>query len=230
MLRYIASETRSIIPLLLVGLFSLSLACSLSLQSAEADAAIASSADEVRPLAPGDSVPAFTVRTVAGEAFRFEPTALDRPALLILFRGGWCPYCNMHLSELRHVVPQISDLGVDILFLSGDRPDALFEGLSAETQDDIAGLDYTILSDADARAAEALGVAFRLPPGIIRKLDEYGADTDGSSVERHGVLPVPAVFAIDADGRVAWSQAIPDYRERVPPEKVLEVARALAAD
>jgi peroxiredoxin len=230
MTRFSSSNIRSAVLLLLSGMLGLSLACSLSLSAASAAPAIAANAEAISPVSAGQPAPAFTVRTVAGDEFRFDPAALERPALLILFRGGWCPYCNLHLSELRHVVPEISELGIDILFLSGDRPDALYDGLAGETQEDIAGLGYTILSDADAHAAEALGVAFRVAPEYIRKLDEYGADMAGSSVDRRGLLPVPAVFAVDVSGEVAWSRAIPDYRERVAPEKILEVARLIAPE
>jgi len=85
-------------------------------------------------------------------------------------------------------------------------------------------------ANADAHAAEALGGAFRVAPEHIRKLDEYGADTAGSSVDRRGKLPVPAALAIDASGEVAWSGAIPDYRERVASEKILEVAGMIAPE
>ncbi len=53
----------------------------------------------------------------------------------------------MHLSELRHVVPEIDGMGIDVLFLSGDRPALLYKSLGGETREDIAGLGYTILSD-----------------------------------------------------------------------------------
>ena len=64
-------------------------------------AALPASAEETTPLRTGDRAPAFTVRTVEDEPFEFDPDNLERPVILISFRGGWCPYCNMHLSELR---------------------------------------------------------------------------------------------------------------------------------
>ena len=103
------------------------------------------SADETSPLTSGDRAVGFTVRTVDDEPYVFNPDKLLRPTVLISFRGGWCPYCNMHLSELRTVIPGIRGMGFDVLFLSNDRPDQLYSGLSRETQDSIAGLDYPIL-------------------------------------------------------------------------------------
>ncbi len=207
----------------------LSLVYSLSIQYGHADAPIAATPAQISPLAAGDSAPRFVVKTVDGENFVFEPRELDRPAIIITFRGGWCPYCNMHLSELRHVIPEIREMGVDVLFLSGDRPELLFESLKAETQQDIAGLDYAIYSDADAYAAVALGIAFRASDRTISGRKKKGQDIEGSSMLNHGVLPVPAVFAIDSDGTITFAYANPDYRIRVPADELLDVAKVIAA-
>ena len=130
----------------LASVFMLSPASPLAAQ--EHDGLPARAAD-IDPLETGDRAPAFTVRTVDDEPYRFDPGQLQRPTILISFRGGWCPYCNLHLAELRTVIPEIRAMGYDILFLSGDRPDMLYNSLQKETQEAIEGLHYTILSDAD---------------------------------------------------------------------------------
>jgi peroxiredoxin len=206
----------------------LSLACSVSMQYGHADGPIARDADGIAPLQVGQAAPRFIVETVNGEPFVFDPQSLDRPVLLVSFRGGWCPFCNLHLSELRHVMPDIDALGVDILFLSGDRPDLLYDSLDAETQADIASLNYTLLSDADAQAAIALGIAFEASSMTIERRLEKGDDIEGSSMLRRGVLPVPAVFAIGIDGKVAYAYANPDYKVRLPADELLAVAVRLA--
>lgn len=206
----------------------MSLICSMSLQYGHADVPVAASAEETQPLKAGQAAPRFEVRTVDDEPFRFDPQALERPVLLITFRGGWCPYCNVHLSELNAVIGQINDFGVDVLFLSGDRPEKLYESLSLETQESIDGLDYTILSDADAQAAIALGIAFRASQNTIDRRLEKGQDIEGSSMLNHGVLPVPAVFAINRDGIIEFVYANPDYKVRLPADELLEVTRQLA--
>lgn len=205
----------------------MSLACSMSMQHGHADVPIAESADLTQPLQAGEDAPQFVVRTVDNEPFVFDPRKLERPAVLITFRGGWCPFCNMHLSELKDVVPQISAKGVDVLFLSGDRPDLLYSTLSRETQDDIDGLDYTILSDADAQAAVALGIAFKAAQSTLDRRVSRGQDIEDSSMTLHGVLPVPAVFAVGTDGVIAYTFADPDYKVRLPSDDLLAVVEEL---
>ena len=151
--------------LIIVSVFSatmiLSLVCSLSVQQGHAGGTVADSAQQIEPLQNGRKAPAFVVRSADDEGFSFNPESLARPVVIVTFRGGWCPYCNMHLSELRTVVPEISAMGIDVLFLSGDRPELLYASLAANTQEAIADLDYRIYSDADAKAAIALGIAFK---------------------------------------------------------------------
>ncbi len=219
---------RSLILAALALTLTLSLVCSTSIRYGHADVPVAATASEIQPLSVGDAAPFFSVETVDGERFDFDPRQLERPVVLSTFRGGWCPYCNMHLSELRHALPEIRAKGVDVYFLSGDRAEVLYSGLSREAQDDIAGLDYTILSDANAQAAIALGIAFKASDRTRRWLADKEKDVERSSIERHGVLPVPAVFAISRGGVITYAHANPNYKARVSPEELVAAATAIA--
>lgn len=194
--------------------------------AAEDYAALPASAELTTPLRSGDRAPNFTVRTVDNEPYVFDPDNLDRPTVLISFRGGWCPYCNMHLSELRTVIPQIRAGGVDVLFLSNDRPDMLYSSLKRETQEDIDGLDYVILSDAEINAAMALGTAFRIDTGLRDYLEEKGRDVAGSSIGTHNALAVPAVYVINKSGDIVFDFVNADYKVRLPADELLSAALA----
>jgi peroxiredoxin len=220
---------RSLISVALAVTLALSLVCSSAIRHGHADVPVAATADLIQPLKAGDPAPRFIVETVGSEPFDFDPANLERPVLILTFRGGWCPYCNMYLSDMRNVIPEIRDMGVDVLFLSGDRSELLYESLKGETQQDIAGLDYTILSDANAQAAIALGIAFKASDRTIQGRRDKGQDIEASSMERHGVLPVPAVFAIGKDGVIAYSYVNADYKVRLPADDLLSAARMIAA-
>jgi peroxiredoxin len=219
---------RSFILASLASMMVLSLIYSISMQFGHADVPVARTAAEIQPLRVGDNAPRFTVETVDDERFEFDPRNLEKPVVLISFRGGWCPFCNMHLSELRHAIPEIRGMGVDVLFLSGDRPELLLASLGRETQDEIDGLGYTILSDANAQAAIALGIAFKASDSTIQRRRDKGDDIEESSMARHGVLPVPAVFAISREGIITFASANPDYKVRVPADELLAAASKIA--
>ena len=184
-------------------------------------AALPASAEETTPLATGDRAPAFTVRTVDDEPFVFDPENLERPTILISIRGGWCPFCNMQLSNMRFAIPELKKSGFDVLFLSNDRPELLYASLKRETQESIDGLDYVILSDADLSAAMALGTAFRIDEGQIERLERKGRDYAGSSIGKHNALTVPAVYVVDRSGEIVFDFVNPDYKIRLSAEDLL---------
>ena len=210
-------------------LIFMSLVCSVSIRHGHADVLVAETADAIRPLGAGDAAPRFTVESVDNEQFEFNPQNLKRPVVLLAFRGGWCPFCNLYLSDMRHAIPEISAMGIDVLFLSGDRAELLFASLNREAQEDIAGLEYTILSDANAQAAIALGIAFRASDRTVNRRNEKGDDIVGSSMDRHRVLPVPAVFAIDRHGIIQFAYTNANYRVRLPADDLVAAAREIAA-
>lgn len=220
---------RVVVSAALVVVLVFSLVISTSVRYGHADVPVAETAADIQPLKAGDRAPRFTVETVDNERFDFDPRNLERPAILITFRGGWCPYCNMHLSELRHALPAITDMDVDVLFLSGDRSELLHASLSRDTQDDIDELDYRILSDAKAQAAMALGIAFKASDRTIDRRKEKGDDIEESSMARHGVLPVPAVFAINRNGLIEYAYANPDYKIRMSADELVAAATDISS-
>ena len=74
----------------------------------------------------------------------------------------------------------------------------------------------------------ALGIAFKASARTIRRLNEKGKDITGSSMAGHGVLPVPAVFAVDRDGMIVYAYTNADYKLRLPGDELVAVAKDLA--
>jgi peroxiredoxin len=219
--------TRATFAVLLIA----SLIVSVCRQGSAADNfTLPSKAEDISPLQAGDRAPAFTVRTVEGNPYHFDPDNLERPTILISFRGGWCPFCNMHLSELRHVIPELKEKGFDVLFLSNDRPELLYKSLKKETQEAIDGLDYVILSDADIQAALAFGTAFAVSDGLIQGRHDKGQDIEDSSISKYRALTVPAVFVIDKSGEISFAYANPNYKVRLSAEALKEAADKLLSN
>jgi peroxiredoxin len=177
-------------------------------------------AAEVQPPLPGMKAPAFEVRDARGAAVSFDPDHMEKPLVLTFFRGGWCPYCNMHLAEMRKAEAELEQMGFDMWFVSIDRPELLYESLE---QPDIG---YEVLSDAGLDATRAFGLAFRVPDELVQKYLTFDIDLEAASGETHHVLPVPATFLIGADGVIQFQFANPDYKVRLHPDVLLAAARA----
>jgi len=197
-----------------------------SVMSAAADKRedIHASADQVQPLLAGMNAPGFTVRDVENQPFNFVPGAQARPIVLTFFRGGWCPYCNLHLSELRLAETKLEEMGFDIWFISIDKPELLLASLNDPD------IGYTIYSDSALNATRAFGLAFRVDDALNEKYLGYGIDLEKASGEHHHVLPAPATYIIGTDGVINFAYINPNYKVRLHPDVLLAAARAYSED
>lgn len=185
---------------------------------------IHSAADQVQPLLPGMKAPAFSLRDARGEVVDFDPEAMQKPVILTFFRGGWCPYCNLHLSELRKAEAELKELGFDLWFISPDKPELLYESLE---QPDIG---YTVYSDSKLQAMRAFGIAFRIDEELNAKYLDYGINLEEISGEPDRVLPAPSTFLVGADGVIRFQYTNPDYHVRLHPDVLVAAAKSYVRD
>lgn len=66
---------------------ALTVACLLPASSA--DDTVAPSADRVRPLLIGATVPAVTLETADGKAIELGEVLSRKPSVVVFYRGGW---------------------------------------------------------------------------------------------------------------------------------------------
>lgn len=176
----------------------------------------------VQPLETGSTLPSVEVRTPAGMVVDLKEVTAGSPSVLIFYRGGWCPYCNSHLSEIQAIEEDLKAMGVRIFAISPDRPELLVE--TAQRND----LGYTLLSDSKAEAIKAFGLAFQMKQSLVEKYKtSYGIDLEEDSGETHHLLPVPAYFLVDSSGTIVDSHFDPDYKSRVNSRQVLTQVKTL---
>ncbi len=190
--------------------------------SAAAGMEFPAAAELVRPVLLGTPLPDAALATLEGEPTTLAKEADGKPAILVFYRGGWCPYCNLQLRDLRLIQKEVEALGYQIIAISPDRPEELTRTL------DNAKLGYKLLSDSKAEAMRAFGIGFRVDDATVEKYRSYDIDLESASGESHHALPVPSVFIIDAAGVVQFSYVHPDYKARVPGSVVLAAARVIA--
>lgn len=197
---------------------------SAAIMAADQREDIHASADQVQPIMIGMKAPEFTVKDVEGQTFNFKPAEQAKPIVLTFFRGGWCPYCNLHLSELRLAEKQLEEMGFEIWFISIDKPGLLLASL------DDPEIGYTIYSDSSLSATRAFGLAFRVDDELNARYLSYDIDLERASGEDHHVLPAPATYIIGTDGVINFAYINPDYKVRLHPDILLAAARAYTED
>ncbi len=193
---------------------------SVAIMAADKREDIHDSADQVQPLLVGMMAADFTVRDVEDQTFQFNAKAQAKPVVMTFFRGGWCPYCNLHLSEMRLAEKQLKEMGFEIWFISIDKPELLLESL------DDPEIAYTIYSDSSLDATRAFGLAFRVDDEMNKRYLSYDIDLEKVSGETHHVLPAPATYIIGTDGIINFAYINPDYKVRLHPDVLLAAAKA----
>jgi peroxiredoxin len=186
-------------------------------------AGIAPSAEAVTPRLIGSHVPAVSMHTLDGMAAPLQDVVRDKPTIVVFYRGSWCPFCNLQLSQLNGIQDQLKALGYQIIAVTPDQPIDIKKTLDKNK------LTYTIYSDSDFAAINAFGVGYRVPAEIVEKSRGYGIELPPLPDRSGAGLPVPAVFIIDANGVIQFSYANPDYRIRLSSELLLAAARTSLA-
>ena len=206
---------------LIAGLLAVSLTLlSFIAMGGDSRTDIHASADQVQPLLAGMTAADFNVKDAEGKAFEFKAADMNKPVVLTFFRGGWCPYCNLHLSEMRKAEAQLKEMGFDIWFISIDKPEMLLESL------DDPDIGYTMYSDSSLEATRAFGIAFQVDDELVEKYLQWSIDLEKASGETHHVLPAPATYIIGKDGVINFAYVNPNYKARLHPDVLLAAANA----
>ena len=200
------------------------LASLLLLSSANVLAAneLAAAPNQIRPILLGSKMPDVPLQTATGMATTLKAQVAGKPAILVFFRGNWCPFCNLQLSELRLIQKQVEALGYQLIAMSPERPEEITRTIGKDK------LQYTLLSDANADAMRAFGIGYVLDAPTLARYKTMNADLDARSGHDHHALPVPSVFIVDGDGVLQFSYIHPDFRVRVPGSVILAAAQAIA--
>jgi len=181
------------------------------------------SAQNVHPLREGDKAPNATLRRPDGQEVNLADLCAVKPTVLIFYRGGWCPYCNIHLGQMATVEPELLSMGYQVLAVSPDRPEELRKTVDKQH------LTYQLLSDSDMVLSRAFGIAFRVDDPTLEKYSGFGIDLTKSSGRSHHLLPVPAAYIVDTRGVIRFAHWDPDYKKRLDPEVLLSASRRVHA-
>jgi peroxiredoxin len=157
----------------------------------------------------GDRLDPFTLDDATGEPVSLEQLVESGPAVIVFYRGGWCPYCNLALRTYqRDLLPQLDRFDARLVAISPQSPD---ESLSTAEK---ADLSFTILSDPGSRLAGQIGIAFQQADEVLAAQRQLGLDLAQVNAEGATRLPRPTVLIVDRDRVVRFVDIQPDYTAR----------------
>ncbi|WP_086934585.1 peroxiredoxin-like family protein [Agarilytica rhodophyticola] len=177
-------------------------------------------AAKVCPIKVGQEIPKVTLQGIDGKNVDLAAKIGEKPTVLVFYRGGWCPYCNVHLGELKTIESDLKAMGYQIVAISPDLPKNLKQSMDKNE------ISYTLLSDSKATAVKAMGLAFKVDAETYKKYLGYNIDLEEASGEKHHILPVPAALITDTSGKVRFSFHSPDYKVRIDTDVLLAAAKS----
>lgn len=171
-------------------------------------------------LKEGDDAYKFELPSASGSNIKLDDLLKDGPVVLIWYRGGWCPYCNVQLMEMQKYLPEIQSLGANLVAISPEQPDS---SLSTKEK---GKLDYYVLSDLGNKVAREYGIVYTLPE-VVQKQFEGRLDVDAYNKDTKKELPLGAAYVIDKNGKITYAFLDSDYKKRAEPEKIIEELKKL---
>ncbi len=171
---------------------------------------------------PGAAMPDGDLLDVHGEPTTLAAARAGRPAVVVLYRGAWCPFCNIALRTYqRELAGELERRGVALVAVSPQRPDG-----SLTVQEE-HGLAFAVLSDPGNRIAGGLGVLTAPSADVRRGQATLGLDVAAANADGTAALPMPTAVVVDRDGVIAWIDVHPDYTTRTEPAAILAAVDAL---
>jgi peroxiredoxin len=99
---------------------------------------------------PGSPMPDGDLTDITDTPTTLHATRDGRPAVVVFYRGGWCPYCNLTLrTNERDLVPVVRSRGATLIAISADTPDGSLTWHE---------LTYDVLADPNHTIARQLGI------------------------------------------------------------------------
>ena len=127
-------------------------------------------------LNPGDPFPQLTISTTDGQALTLPGAFAGDYAVVLFYRGSWCPYCNAQLRAFERAGQVLADNGIRVAALSVDDQETS-AALVARHK-----LTFPVGYGADAASVAALTGAFVNPGPVYLQSTDFVLDPAGKVI------------------------------------------------
>lgn len=151
----------------------------------------------VERLQNGDAFPSLDVPRVGGGTLKLPGDLAGRCAIVLIYRGHWCPFCNEQIGAFAGASGALSEAGIEVVAFSVD--DEAATAAFAAKHDVRFAMGHTVDVDAVVTATGAYDTT-QPPRGRFLESTGFVLAPDGSIDS--------AVYASRAIGRLLPADAI----------------------
>jgi peroxiredoxin len=127
-------------------------------------------------LSPGDRFPQLTISTTDRQALTIPDAFAGDFAVVLFYRGSWCPYCNAQLRAFERAAQALADAGIRVAAVSVDDKETTAALVEKHK------LTFPVGYGADAKAIAALTGAFVNPDPVYLQSTGFVLDPKGNVV------------------------------------------------
>nr|WP_279585894.1 redoxin domain-containing protein [Halanaerobium congolense] len=113
-------------------------------------------------------------------------------------------------------MPEIKEKGAQLIAVSPQTPD---NTLSQKEKEE---LDFELLSDQKGETAADYEVLFEVPAAVKEVYQGFGLDIAEYNGLDEWILPVPAVYIINQEGKIEFVDLNVDYTVRTEPQTIID--------
>ncbi len=172
-------------------------------------------AEDICPLLIGEDLPNGRLKDAYGNPVDLHDLINEKASVVVFYRGGWCPYCNAHLSELATLEDQIIKLGFQLIAISTEEPQNLL------TTTDKNKTGFTLLSDPKGVFMQEVGIGFE----ANEKTQAFMAKN--VTGEFTTILPVPTLLVVSAKAEILFEYISPNYKQRITDDILMAVLKSI---
>ncbi|KAL7923802.1 thioredoxin-like protein [Trichoderma austrokoningii] len=189
---------------------------------ADARASVGKQFDAKATIQPGQKMPEFALSDARGVSVSSVDLLAKGPLLIVFYRGGWCPFCNLTLRAYQQRLEDFKARGVTLVAITPEQPDS---SLSTAEKNE---LQFPVLTDDGLELARKLNITWEQPKELVELMkDGMGNDLK----KRHGNdshdQVVPTTLLVDQEGVVRNIFAEADWATRLEPQEAVNWVNAL---
>lgn len=166
----------------------------------------------------GDLAVDGTLANWKGDNVTLSELWSEGPVVMMWYRGGWCPYCNVQLRAMQKQLDAIQGAGAKLVILTPELPEKA--KATAEAND----LEMVALHDESLSLAKQYGIVFDLPAAIVpmyRDQLKLGSYNGNDAME----LPLSATYVVNSMGRITYAYLNADYTKRAEPSEIVAAVK-----
>lgn len=139
----------------------------------------------------------------------------EGPLLLVVYRGGWCPYCVKQLKDIEANLDKFKSYNVTVIAVA---PETAQEAQKTKKKNN---LSFNVFSDKDGATLKKMGLTFRVDDKVAEEYKNLGINLAENQGNKSQELPVPVTYIIGKDMKIQFGYVDADYTKRPSVEDVL---------